>query len=452
MKKVFINLFVILIVALCFLLPFLVLGSSARFNWKINPQLEDQNKRTYTTKEFEIPTEPTKKLLIQSSVLLHYHDGKSFKDLTDLSFPEGKLLSIEVPTPYIMDLPDWGEAKVEKNGKQVRVYDKQNQPIYIFKDPFVISEGLKPYEIVNINDGSHIAYTTDTTQDLGIDKKIIRRTELIDECNFGVLDNQLYLELPKVLKNTYPLQAYDDVDTSSTNNKDSYLQENTPDTTKGHQAYMYLYRDNAVRVRPVMDWTLSSGSGSISSIRLYLYCDGVGAGSGMSGVQVDIHELTQVFIENEVTWNVYSTGNPWASPGGDFSGTIIDSIVWPNDDNDVWRYFDLGSGATNPISGLTWGSIVDLLIKFNTELTGYAAEYINSKEAGSNNPYLEIIYTPAVPPPSYTWFDFDDNALAEIINVGKGLFTDFIGFILTLMGVILGFYIIRSVLKILPKR
>lgn len=71
----------------------------------------------------------------------------------------------------------------------------------------------------------------------------------------------------------------------------------------------------------------------------------------------------------------------------------------------IWRQWDLiGAGATNPISGLTWGSTVRLLLLISPEsTTPQQAENYNTKEATSNKPYIEITYTSGggspTPPP-----------------------------------------------------
>ena len=53
-----------------------------RFDWKNKQDIE--SKRTHVTKHFEHPTEAGKFIAIQSSGLLHYHDGIDFKDIPDL--------------------------------------------------------------------------------------------------------------------------------------------------------------------------------------------------------------------------------------------------------------------------------------------------------------------------------------------------------------------------------
>jgi len=192
-----------------------------RFEWEKQSYLEDKSLRTHTTKDFRHPKDPYKRIKIQSSRLLHYFDGREFQDLPDLPFPEGKEIKEPKSRHFIMNLPDWGEAKVEKNGKQVRVYDKLGQPIYIFKNPLVVPKGNAPYKIVDKN-GKKIKETKNRKEEIDIDERIEKSDDAV-EVSFEVENNKLYFKLPKGL--SYPLEAYDDTDTSSVCNKDCFLQE-----------------------------------------------------------------------------------------------------------------------------------------------------------------------------------------------------------------------------------
>ncbi|MBN2753229.1 MAG: DNRLRE domain-containing protein [Candidatus Goldbacteria bacterium] len=48
----------------------------------------------------------------------------------------------------------------------------------------------------------------------------------------------------------------------------------------------------------------------------------------LSGVRdFALYELNADWIENQATWNVYSTANSWASPGGDFNAAAISNTT-----------------------------------------------------------------------------------------------------------------------------
>jgi len=371
-----------------------------QFDWQNASALEDISQRTHITKDFQDPNNPNQRILIQSSGLLHYHDGEEFKDLKSLPFPEGKEITAPAERHFMLDLPTWGEVKVENNGKQVRVYDKLGQPIYVFIDPLVIEKGKAPFDVKdNLGKKIRDAFSREDLQPYEIDYHIEKNSE-VDECEFEVENNKLYFKLPETLKNTYPLQAYDDTDTSSTNNRDAYIWDSSVNGNSGGTTNLYtLYQGASAQdsYRAVMDWTLSSGSGTITAVKLYLYSNALfGAGT------LNLYELTTAFpSETAVTWNCAQDDNldgtcdiDWTTDGGDFdSGTVVDSIACVALNN--WGYFDLGPGATNPIPGLTWGSNKDLIIKVDSE-TGSSdiGNNFGPKEGASNNPYIEITYTP----------------------------------------------------------
>ena len=52
-----------------------------RFNWRAHPELEDRSRRTHTTKDFQDPNDPTKRIVIESSGLLHAFIDKGFQDI-----------------------------------------------------------------------------------------------------------------------------------------------------------------------------------------------------------------------------------------------------------------------------------------------------------------------------------------------------------------------------------
>jgi len=183
-------------------------------------------------------------------------------------------------------------------------------------------------------------------------------------------------------------------DTSSTNNIDSMISKGATTTNYGSGTTMnVLCNITTSFIRVVMDWTLSSGSGTISKIALYLYI------TGQSGTPepINLHELTQAsaMVENQVTWSIWKTASSWATPGGDYSATIVDSITWGS--TSTWdEYVLYGAGATNPMS-ITWGSNFDIILKIASE-DHDTTRYVTyaTKENASNNPYIEITYELAV--------------------------------------------------------
>jgi len=400
MKKIIIPIIILLAIGVIgwFVIPKeqpvddeVIFGSIPQYPWEKYVGAEDVSKRTHTTKDYAHPTDPTKRILIQSSGLLHYFDGKEFKDIPDLPFPEGKEIKEPKSRHFMMDLPDWGEAKVEKNGKQVRVYDKLGQPIYVFKNPLVVPKGKAPYKVVDKN-GKKIKETKNRKEKIDIDERIEKSDDAI-EVSFEVENNKLYFKLPKDL--SYPLEAYDDTDTSSTNNKDTYIYKGQSSTNYGSDTELNIRALSGNYVyRTLIHFTLASEPGGgpwqITDVKLYLWND-----DAYGDIDISVHELTQTgWTESGVTWNKYDGTNDWISAGGDYNTTKIDTISAGG--SEIWYNWTLmGTGASNPLT-LDWGDNVHLLLKCDNENPGSwkGLGKISSKEAASNNPYLEITYEP----------------------------------------------------------
>lgn len=190
-------------------------------------------------------------------------------------------------------------------------------------------------------------------------------------------------------------------DTASTNNKDAYVQDAAPTTNFGTDVRLYAgtYSAPTKIFHSFIHFTLSSGSGTISAVTLNLYNE-----SGLGTATIQVHELTQTgWVEGEVTWNIYSTGNNWTVAGGDYDATVVDSLSPTINQYNAW---DLGLGATNPISGLTWESEVHLMLRRTTEDVSRNYDTFWSKDNASDKPYIEITYTPAVAVPRHGFVNF----------------------------------------------
>jgi len=183
-------------------------------------------------------------------------------------------------------------------------------------------------------------------------------------------------------------------DTSSTNNKDARFASGTPTAKRGAEIYFTagFVESGSASWRSAIHFTLPAGSGTITAIKVYIFLPVEEPLVGSP--TTNIHELTRTnWVEADVTWNKYNATNDWTTAGGDYSATIIDTVS-PTANN-AWYAWDIGPGATNPISGLTWGSEVHILFKDATESGVDHYWNGNSKEATTNKPYIEITYTTA---------------------------------------------------------
>jgi hypothetical protein len=361
--------------------------------------IELLEKRTHNTKTF-LPNENNGNLVLQVGASnYHFYDGATFNEITPLPFPEGKVINSESDLDMV-DIPEWGEARLEDNGSVVRIYDKLNIPIYRFHSPVVVknddplfkvvSEG-KEDELVRLEDLTSAKETIKTTESI-----VVIEENIIERPLFEIVGDKIRFKLSKEI--TEPLQAYDDTDTTSTNNKDATIASNAVNSNFGTANSLGVCYLSTSKQRRLVNFTLPSVSGTISLIKYYMNANGV---SGDFGTRtLNIHQITQTsWTESGVTWNKYDGTNNWATAGGDFSGTVIDTF---SSSTTGWHNWTIqGTGADNPLS-LSFGDSVHLLVKDSAEDSGSGDRWKNfdTKEDSTpgDRPYLEITYTPGGTP------------------------------------------------------
>jgi autotransporter-associated beta strand protein len=142
-------------------------------------------------------------------------------------------------------------------------------------------------------------------------------------------------------------------------------------------------------------------------------------GGNPNGETMSVYRLTQPWTEGGVTWNTYDNANAWATPGGDFNGTVY------------------ASSTANPGSGqpISWDVTTLAQDWFNSTFVNDGLIIINSgtvnglhfasKENGvvSYRPYMAVsVTTPTTPPGgALTWNSGEGTAGA--ID-GGGAWTD----------------------------
>ena len=371
-----------------------MVNKKVRFNWREHPELEILEKRTHEEKHFGV-LNSDKIVMIKSSGLLHAKTNEGFKDiqteLPDFNFPEGKDLNLAEDKHYMLELPSWGNAVVEENGKVVRVYDLDGVSIFKYHSPLITHDGELPYEIQDLNG---VKIKDGLAKDLKFDQKLIRKTTA-EDADFEVSDNKLYFKLKADTKikteNKKTVKAWDDTDTSSTNNADTFVRQQTPTTNLGTNTVVTIYNASGLRYNAFFRFTMSAGSGSISDVKLYLYNVELGA-----SLSADVQEMTTTdWVENQATYNIYKTGSNWTTSGGDFSATIIDTTAVTS--TSAWyNWVLMGTGATNPLT-LDWSDVINIALRVIAGDTS-GSQYANfaTKEYATSGfrPYLEITYTP----------------------------------------------------------
>jgi hypothetical protein len=85
-----------------------------------------------------------------------------------------------------------------------------------------------------------------------------------------VRDGKLYVDM-SALALSYPVQLYDAVDTSSTDNADNQLLKASPDTNDGTNTGMITDGYNIYSVHSLIKFTLPLDIGTITTVKLFLY-------------------------------------------------------------------------------------------------------------------------------------------------------------------------------------
>lgn len=365
----------------------------------LQPVNEYKSKRTHFTKQFIHPDDSLQRRICSQQKIVHAFTDNGFEDVeTELGsfvFPEGTMINAEAANHYIMDLPSWGRAEVSGDGSQVNIYDLQDVSIYVYRNPVVTPNATKPYEVHDGNDDFVEDKDTLKTHGLLPEYSIVRK-ETTQDAKFQVIDNKLYFILPASL--TYPVQVWDDTDTSSVSNDDTRIVSNLPNSNfDNSQLQVDIGNSVPDMVRSIMEWTLSSdpGGGIISDVQVDF--DVTNSADSSSGKNVNLQELTATFIESQATWNDRITATAWSTAGGDFSATVVDSIALPG--VGTMTLFLMGASATNPLT-LDWSDTVDFILKFDNETWGGSRDLILFDDgSGTTPPVMTITFTvPAFTP------------------------------------------------------
>lgn len=143
------------------------------------------------------------------------------------------------------------------------------------------------------------------------------------------------------------------------------------------------------------DLSARSASDTFKSAVLKLYDT---AGDLSSNARVmSAYRVLRAWVEGESTWNIYSTGNNWATAGcanttSDRESTVLGSITMPATEVAQYYGFDLTAGLVQDWvdGGLTNNGLLLQMATENEDMHEFS-----SSEAASNKPQLIIDYEPA---------------------------------------------------------
>lgn len=215
------------------------------------------------------------------------------------------------------------------------------------------------------------------------------------------------------------------VTTVSTIDKNARIANAAPTTALSDGAGLYIMNRSSNTQRSLISFTTPASSGTITKVELFLYCNNAGGGNN-TGYDHNLHQVTQPnWVQSEVTWNAYSTGNSWSTAGGDFSATIVDHIAEPTTANQYYSWTIFGTGADNEVT-IDWNTQYHFILKSANESGGWGDQYArvyNGTSAASNKPYIKITYEAT----SDVANDLNTNLVSVWLSDDSGLTTDLHG-------------------------
>jgi hypothetical protein len=108
---------------------------------------------------------------------------------------------------------------------------------------------------------------------------------------------------------------------------DSYYSEGSPTSNNGTSDKFYI--GNSSKNRGILKFDLTKGTNPpptgaivIGTPQIELYCGGYRTSKTLAA-----YECLKNWVESQVTWNIYSTGNNWDTAGGDYDATALGSVA-----------------------------------------------------------------------------------------------------------------------------
>jgi hypothetical protein len=185
---------------------------------------------------------------------------------------------------------------------------------------------------------------------------------------------------------------------------DTFLGEGAPTTNYSTLDYIYILFIQSLGTnqdgRTIIKFDFSAlPEGAVISaatLNLYYYAHPL---SDAVGRTYWAYELTQTgWVEAQATWNIYSTGNSWATAGGDYTATDGASLVVPA----AYGWMSWNVLALVQHFQSTHSKIAHFLLKDGAEenVTGYNRLYYTREYTTDTTlcPKLIITYTEAATP------------------------------------------------------
>jgi len=194
---------------------------------------------------------------------------------------------------------------------------------------------------------------------------------------------------------------------------DTFVRADSASSTAGAAASELLVGqlNSTQAMHALLSFDLSSipVNATINSVSLVMVQSSEDGSSANTTITLELHLLTQAFVESQASWNNAATGTAWTTAGGTFDSTVLSTVdvrARPSQTpaitlpvNQTWASTNNFVAAVQSAAGGS-NSIAFLLKDANETNTGRELIKFFSKE-GATAPRLIIDYTVAtIPEPS----------------------------------------------------
>jgi hypothetical protein len=186
-----------------------------------------------------------------------------------------------------------------------------------------------------------------------------------------------------------------------TTGEDTRVNNYNPTTNLCNETVLYVGRINdtndrypgLLRFSEIIS-QIPAGS-TITAVQLELYETGLGPTSSFT---INIQKLLKPWVESQATWNIYSTGNNWGSPGGslnaaDCSSTVSATISITTTYNH-WHTIASTANLVADVQSWVDGAQNNGWRLYPTATGKYTAFASSDNATAGNRPKLTITYTP----------------------------------------------------------
>lgn len=375
-------------------------------------------KRTETSKLYDLGA--NKRRLVSTIHTQHYLDGQEYKDIDTYLVAKSETLEGEAFSHYCTKAPF--EARLNRYKQPLFFKDKESGDV-------VLVRPIGANNVAGVKNNNTMYYPSiypgldirRTVTPEGLKEEIIKvGTDIPDYLEFQVVgDFDKYARTPFVVVDKervdFPYNIEGDrrilslvklrdmpigtiidptleLQPDETAGKDARYYENQPDTNYGGTDILAYEGGGTDLWRSIIAFDISSiPAGStidLATFSLYKY----GEFLGSEGKLTHVRRCTRTnWVETEITWNSYSSGNPWTTPGGDFTETDMVSSAIPANGN--WQNWAITAQAQYGLDSAS--GLVSMIIRGDTVDLGHPRYWASDHSDPSLRPKFVVDYTEA---------------------------------------------------------